>query len=827
MSRSRRRARNASPEKGAELGVLFIHGIGQQKRGDTLLEFGEPICRWLEASGAKVQVGKTQLGIDPDDPAAPAHADVSVSARGDFYDRTGRVLLAESCWAESFPTPTFREVARWALIALPWTLAMQFASRFEPAMGARGGLLRHYPRFALDTVRYVLVFLLGACVQLCVAGLLVLALVPIPKLRDLLLRLQVRIAGIIGDSYVLLDSPIRASAILSNVRGDLEWLVRRCRRVALVGHSQGAAVAHRLIERLEKEGEEGKALLDSVNLYFSFGSGLGKLHDIQEAFREGGATLWLGFILMLSVLVISAAVPLALLTTTGPNLLVGFLVLLAYCGFFAILLFLGMSSFRSRQSLLLTSFRKTNSGNQGEPQRSPSVRWVDRFATADPVSSGPLLPGEPDDIDSQPVRNRASFWSDHTTYWENRDEFVRMLVDELGSPFSSMYRSGVSLDEAVARRRWRTAWLSAFRIVGTAALMGALWGLWKHLAPLGDRVLSMLRLLLLHTGGERLIPDAITVLSTRSTAAIGAFGIALLALLWFRLVFVAWKRWEQRDFRRTVGKRGLDDEGGLPFLVFCSLGVLFPALVLILAFLDFDLNRMEQLVLDVWRVRASVGFGSVLVPLFSAMTAIVPWWLVTRADEKQHLDRGMRGETFITAWIVIGIGAFAATVWVGLHFPNALRALSRRASLWEQAWQALALWLPYVVVGGIVALFSRTVGPLLGEWLTSMSFRIPRHDQPAKVPPRSILAMGVISSVCGTSSFAARALFDRFGIGGWDLLALAPLWFVAGLAGMNALARDINDRPSGRESTESLGARLGGLGLLLASISLTYGLYEK
>src|SRR5262245_4350075 len=30
------------------LGVLFVHGIGAQRRGETLAQFGEPLFRWLD-----------------------------------------------------------------------------------------------------------------------------------------------------------------------------------------------------------------------------------------------------------------------------------------------------------------------------------------------------------------------------------------------------------------------------------------------------------------------------------------------------------------------------------------------------------------------------------------------------------------------------------------------------------------------------------------------------------------------------------------------------------------------------------------------------------
>jgi len=30
------------------LGVLFVHGVGSQKKGETLVQFGEPMAIWIE-----------------------------------------------------------------------------------------------------------------------------------------------------------------------------------------------------------------------------------------------------------------------------------------------------------------------------------------------------------------------------------------------------------------------------------------------------------------------------------------------------------------------------------------------------------------------------------------------------------------------------------------------------------------------------------------------------------------------------------------------------------------------------------------------------------
>src|SRR5258708_35242087 len=38
---------DAGSAKQHEIGILFVHGIGEQKPGETLVQFGEPMCRWI------------------------------------------------------------------------------------------------------------------------------------------------------------------------------------------------------------------------------------------------------------------------------------------------------------------------------------------------------------------------------------------------------------------------------------------------------------------------------------------------------------------------------------------------------------------------------------------------------------------------------------------------------------------------------------------------------------------------------------------------------------------------------------------------------------
>src|SRR6185369_12812942 len=73
---------------------------------------------------------------------------------------------------------------------------------------------------------------------------LVIGVLPIARLRAAILRLQKTLLGTVGDSYALLESSIRGSAMSSCVQRDLKWLQSVAGKTVTVAHSQGAAVAH-------------------------------------------------------------------------------------------------------------------------------------------------------------------------------------------------------------------------------------------------------------------------------------------------------------------------------------------------------------------------------------------------------------------------------------------------------------------------------------------------------------------------------------------------------------------------------------------------------
>src|SRR4051794_21342441 len=47
----------------ADIGILFVHGIGTQRRGWTLSEFGGPVYDWIRRWIGKVHRGRSAAGV--------------------------------------------------------------------------------------------------------------------------------------------------------------------------------------------------------------------------------------------------------------------------------------------------------------------------------------------------------------------------------------------------------------------------------------------------------------------------------------------------------------------------------------------------------------------------------------------------------------------------------------------------------------------------------------------------------------------------------------------------------------------------------------------
>lgn len=294
-----------------DLGVLFVHGIGRQRRGDTVRGWCDAIAAW---SGLCDRVGTVDVNVTAADlqaEGAPPHAALRVRVNGEGADW----LAAEAFWADSFATPTFGELARWSVEIVPWTLATHAIRAARRAVDRQSVAPRwtHREISGQDWVEEathpwawkgwlafraavwrVVVLLLGLVGAPLLAAFLfvttLLAVVPITWVRSFVRSLQRGLAATIGDSMVLLSSPAQAAAITSIVRRDAAWLAERCARVVIVAHSQGAAIAVEAVAPGAvlsgatggSDATDPRGSVPGVTTFVSLGSGVNKLATLAD-----------------------------------------------------------------------------------------------------------------------------------------------------------------------------------------------------------------------------------------------------------------------------------------------------------------------------------------------------------------------------------------------------------------------------------------------------------------------------------------------------------------------------------------------------------------
>lgn len=248
------------------------------------------------------------------------------------------------------------------------------------------------------------------------------------------------LTGVLGDSYVFVQNHIQQAAILTKVRSDLQWLAERCESVVVIAHSQGAAIAHRVLRRADPA---------NVRLLITLGSGLAKLEEL-EAMAEHPGMLQIAYLsvpLLMLGTIISVRIYFHFLAQ--PTQLVAFTAV-----FFPVI-------------LVITTVRLVRQHADKTQQRvdrlslsssRPSMQWLDLYATCDPVPNGPLTePGRLGNFESRAVTNTGSILQDHTSYWDNQAEVVPYIMQKISDQLKlGLFAQNDSRLQTVAtqHRRW-------------------------------------------------------------------------------------------------------------------------------------------------------------------------------------------------------------------------------------------------------------------------------------------------------------------------------------------------------------------------------------
>ncbi len=627
-SDSPQRRTPSDSEKPYDLGVLFVHGIGEQGQGTTMVKWGETLLDWIRQIGlgdledTEVAVVTAALGNGPGDPAC---AEVAVKVG----NGSASWLMTEAWWAESFSSPSFRDLVSWSVKAVPWAIAAHFArqmyrgwhgirERYEARQNAIQNQKIPPPQSKMPAiVAAVMKFLFGVVVRFVVAGLLaplilavlvlllIVGMIPIERVRSLVATLQRGLVGSIGDSLVMLENPIQAAAIRSRFRERLSDLALTCKNVAIVAHSQGAAVVvDGLASERASEAERYRPP-NELKTLITFGAGVNKLqllkriNDETESLEVAnpwtinicfGAMVtfsWLtyhGFATNTLRLVDFWPVPLIFLGSTLAILLglfatfltkrfgaekvkpeyVGLTVILTLLIAIVAILFL----FEARDLVVVGFFfvfvaymvanalgkriKKLEEGvSLGVPESVQT--WVDLYASADPVPNGPIRGTSIGrDAASDEIHNAASNLADHTSYWKNREQFVgpvaAFLAQTAGTRFRTFDIGGKAFVAGAARRKARAGWLRRARWAMVVLTIGILVQPWCSLANLGFTTLGYARscLMRLPFGLERWVPSPTT---DGGLNTVGSGVIVVAALAAYSLIVLTWRAWDAWDGR--------------------------------------------------------------------------------------------------------------------------------------------------------------------------------------------------------------------------------------------------------------------------------------
>ncbi|MEX2137385.1 MAG: hypothetical protein WEB29_10630 [Chloroflexota bacterium] len=509
---------NGTPKKPYAVGILFVHGMGEQVQGDSVTDMGDALTEWLrkwlapveksvfKIRDATLRSGGQVLGGEPDHPiGGQAHVSVTIGDETKTPPAKQKWRLAESWWATTFRQATFFELVTWAFSAGPWLIASQRAgleNRFRSAAPPNPGLLRR----VLNAIAAFFITLVAAIVASAVTpvllALLIFSLIPIPALTDLVRAIAKNLTGSFGDLLILVRSPVRFAAMAEQVRTDIVEMDRLCDRVIVLAHSQGSAVSWHAIRRNAERDPDKRARID---LFLSFGQAFRKLKSLYLVQTAPGRRklTFFGLATLTTVLLVVAgyngAGVLAEVITSKFDL--GEIVShaqtpLAWFGG-ALLGVLVV------QVLLVRMARRNDRAGEEEIQGEikavqkamPGFRWLDLWASADPAPNGQLLDKLPKGVESYKIRNVGSTLLDHAIYWSNRTVFVSAVAFAaagLAPPSPIGITDGIppQLREAAKVRGRRVTMLLAGRVLFLVALATTLWGIRNHLPEWGAAILG-------------------------------------------------------------------------------------------------------------------------------------------------------------------------------------------------------------------------------------------------------------------------------------------------------------------------------------------------
>ncbi|HKP52320.1 MAG TPA: hypothetical protein VJ183_06675 [Chloroflexia bacterium] len=629
------------------LGVLLVHGIGDQKRGETVPWAGDPLFKWFRSwltgkprafdCGSDVSTadagteGKSLTGL-PYHCAylsdarmvrpIPGEGDAPPYTRMYFQTKKGKIspedphwILAESHWAQEFAAPTYGQIVRWGLGVAP-VLIEQTGTRIllkelPDLIRKRVSRMREtIPRWLKVTVAgplaavivglvtilgYPLLFVSGLLAQ--VVLLLVSVLGFIPPLQGLVVKIQTSLANGFGDAYLAAANEVQLEAMISQIRRDIEWLAGKgelqgkCEEIAVIAHSGGTEISYQALTQAWPTRETS---LDKCILFVSYGTAISKIDKLRKLWQERDALFWLTIGRLLSLVpVVVALIGLMqenIAGTAWEPIIIGSAEL-------GVVLQLVMWRLGHRYV--------EQKGEQFHPVMPHNVNWIDYAAPLDIVPDEDLKARVSGTNRLVPitvrVNNLHSILKDHDWFWNNDEEYIGDVARLL---FAQAFKRDLAPDDSRdSKRNLEIAWSRRYNKVhryfgwGLALLfcVPVIWVLsWPLLLTVGESIRSLLVNLVWSLSGKMVSVDTSVDIQKQFWAA--GFGMLATGLVIAQinqlLLFQTWSWWSRMEkeamFSRELfgGEKDRAAEWRLPANIFLSITAVVPWGIFVWALLD-------------------------------------------------------------------------------------------------------------------------------------------------------------------------------------------------------------------------------------------------
>ncbi|MGK9147241.1 hypothetical protein KXS11_06410 [Plantibacter flavus] len=758
-----------------DVGFLFVHGIGQQRKGSTLAEAGDALHRYIGTEFAPAPptddptLSMSDVHLTDD---GPAHGTIRFAPSS---DTTAEWLLAESHWAETFLPPSASATVRWLSMRAPYLLLSRATEGLVESWRAWWNRPQYWWRIALQMIWIFAAVPIGVVlVVVLLIAVFLRTLIPFAWVQTILGQIEAILTSFLGDSYLFTASAVSSTAMSTRVAEEIDWIRARAKRVIVVAHSQGASVATQAL-----------ATLDPVEVLVTYGAGISQLAWLRSRAATCFAVVFWSVIWVVGLAGVVVTVVQAIEVTRGGSL---------PPWLWAVMLFLwpvllgGAGRLRdgiagSRRNVVLTA----------KPQVL-AHRWLDLWASADPVSGGPSTGHVFAGTESVRLWNRGNVGLDHSGYFANRVEFVARLVQiGLGAsetpgarPVADALARSIEVDAALRQRRGR--WLETLRFVVVAAFVIAslrLAGVFSEqldapVAWLRNAVPPVRRFLEPILG---LTPQGIGAIAGLAVIALGVYGVGLLI----------WGGWSRAERSGSMQRQG-STAGLVAFVVFVGLVATAGTAI---GFLGLaQLVALEEAVVDVFGMGVLAG---IVLAILAALTR--RWWRTTFGF------RRLRSGDAVIATLLAFAAWFLLWMTVCVVQPVDLTLLPSWAFVALVGTLAVMCVLSVSAYPSLIAAIQRPIR----DPMTYRPFKyIPQARPPAAAAPLGWALAGVILLHLGVVVLVPH-------VPGEARIVLDVLWWALPFAEMNLAIR------LGEQSTSATGVVLAVAGFLAGvALSVVY-----